>query len=85
MVSNLLGASTAKFFEGNVEKMQALTLASVARSTPIISSGLIILVKLPGDNYMVWKNTILPILSGYDILQVIQDDPPKPEDTNYKT
>lgn len=85
MVSNLLGASIAKFFEGNVEKMQALTLASVARSTPIISSGLIILVKLPGDNYMVWKNTILPILSGYDILQVIQDDPPKPEDTNYKT
>lgn len=53
MVSELPRAPTIELSEGDVGKMQALTLAAAAHSTSIIPPGLVVLVKLTRDNYTV--------------------------------
>ena len=33
-------------------------------------------MKLTADNFLVWKNTITPILNGYDLFSFVENDPP---------
>ena len=33
-------------------------------------------MKLTADNFLAWKNTIAPILNGYDLFSFVENDPP---------
>ena len=45
----------------------------------VVPAGTVMPVKLSLDNFLVWKNTITPILNGYDLISFIENDPHQSE------
>ena len=38
----------------------------------VVPAGTVMPIKLSPDNFVVWKNTITPILNGYDLISLLK-------------
>ena len=63
--------------ENSKLNLDAGNLIQAVRSSSVsVPRNTVMPMKLIADNFLVWKNTITPILNGYDLFSFVENDPP---------